>query len=123
MDLLDSVPYLVWLKARPSEHPDFRVDRMGHLIKFSDYLNKQSPYGWEMDYLALPEGGHNGDINNLEVLNCQAVRAKRNRDKEAVLTPVKGASISPRSHWFSDLLSRNNLTRQLGWGAVKIETC
>lgn len=120
MDLLNSMPYLVWLKARPSDRPGFRFDRMGHLIKFEDYLNKQSPYGWEIDYIALYQGGHNGDINNLEVLNCQVLQAKRSKCKEIALSSPKKMSFGD---WFSNLLPKGNPARQLGWGAVKMETC
>lgn len=64
----------VWAKG--SVIPGFssniwRWDRCGSVMKFSDYGNRDSKYGWEIDHITPV--AYNGDdkINNLQPLNWE----------------------------------------------------
>ena len=46
-----------WIKTSPPTllhnlpNPDFRLDSNGLPIRWSDYGNRNSPYGWQIDYV------------------------------------------------------------------------
>lgn len=54
-------------------HPDFwRRDDHGNLIKFDEYGNRDSPYGWEYDHFPTPKAFGGADhIGNLRPLHCR----------------------------------------------------
>jgi hypothetical protein len=67
---------MVWTKAHAIPDVDPRVERkddLGHRIRFQDYGNRLSAYGWEFDYHPMPliRGGPN-HISNLRPLHCRA---------------------------------------------------
>jgi|GEM_PF-1035382 len=67
----------VWIKGR--EVPGFdlahwRYDDYGNIIRWSEYGNPDSAYGWEIDHItALAVGGTNA-ISNLRPLRCSTNR-------------------------------------------------
>lgn len=55
---LENMKLAVWEKARFIPGEDSRVyrhDDLGHRIKYSDYGNRNSLYGWEMDHYPIPK--------------------------------------------------------------------
>lgn len=69
----------VWYKATivPGHNPsEIRKDRCGAWIKFADYGNDNSDYGWEIDHeKPLAKGGIN-DLDNLQPLHWRNNRGK-----------------------------------------------
>lgn len=65
---------LIWTKGHivPGLDPnEWRKDDFGNLIRYQDYGNRSSAYGWEIDHIvAAARGGHDG-ISNLRPLRCQ----------------------------------------------------
>lgn len=69
----------VWLCARPVEGRDSRLwrqDACGALMRWKDYGNCKSKWGWEVDHI-VPVAMGGGDV--LE--NLQALHWKNNRNK------------------------------------------
>ena len=52
-------------------NPDFRLDSNGFPIRWSDYGNPNSPYGWQIDYVQ-PRGIVGDDLSNVRALHCRA---------------------------------------------------
>ena len=49
---------------------DIRKDCLGNLVRYTDFGNRHSPFGWELDYM----GSHAPE--NLQALNWKAVAAR-----------------------------------------------
>ena len=74
----------VWHKAipipgRPSNL--WRRDLCGFAIRYTDFGNRDSMYGWEIDHIYPVAKGGNDDIRNLQPLNW-----KNNAEKGDSLT-------------------------------------
>jgi hypothetical protein len=80
MDLAQSLmKKLVWYKA--SHFPgrdavEWRRDAFNNLIRYSDYGDRNSQYGWEFDHID-PNGGD--DISNLQPLQWRSNVQKGNK--------------------------------------------
>ena len=73
----DARKVAAWVKTSPPTllhnlpNPDFRLDSNGFPIRWSEYGNRNSPYGWQIDY-AQPRGIVGDDLSNVRALHCQA---------------------------------------------------
>ena len=64
----------VWYKGKPAAGRDpaeWRIDDYGNLIRFSDYGDRNSPYGWEIDHHFPSVLGGGDGISNLRPLHCR----------------------------------------------------
>ena len=52
----------------------WRRDNYGNPIKFRDYGNRESPYGWEIHHIIPKRFGGMDVIGNLRPLHCRAPR-------------------------------------------------
>jgi hypothetical protein len=66
----------VWAKGKviPNFDPSvWRSDRYGNVIRYQDYGDRQSKYGWEIDHYPTAAAlGGSDDISNLQPLHCKA---------------------------------------------------
>ncbi len=67
----------VWAKALKGliglGDPEWARDDYGNLMRFSDYGDRTSPYGWELDHYPVPKSqGGSDDIGNLRPLHWRA---------------------------------------------------
>src|SRR5687768_14132933 len=65
--------YAVWLKGHTIEGYDpavWRRDEFGHLIRYSDYDDRDSADGWEKDHIVATVLGGADGLCNLRPLHC-----------------------------------------------------
>lgn len=71
--MLEDLKRAAWGRTSPVSSAnawDMRKDCLGNLVRYTDFGNRHSPFGWELDYMgaASPE--------NLQALNWKAVAAR-----------------------------------------------
>lgn len=71
-----------WAKARPVGSSlnallsgDFRIDDFGNLIRWRDYGDHMSKYGWEIDHAQPSILGGSDHHSNLRALHCSTNRS------------------------------------------------
>lgn len=70
----------VWEKgliAKTLAPEKWRYDECGSLIKYDEYGNRDSDYGWEIDHIVRPKDGGSNDLSNLRPLQWEN-NVKRN---------------------------------------------
>lgn len=96
MALLEDLKRAAWARTSPvGEHAnawEFRKDPLGNLVRYADYGNRKSPFGWELDHIVprLPEG--TADTENLQALHWRATAAR----SENVPSALAAGPASPR---------------------------
>jgi 5-methylcytosine-specific restriction endonuclease McrA len=69
----------VWLNAEPVEGRDSRLwrrDPCGALMRWRDYANCKSRYGWEVDHIVPVAMGGADNLDNLQALHWKNNRKK-----------------------------------------------
>ena len=71
--MLEDLKRAAWARTSPVSSAnawDIRKDCLGNLVRYTDFGNRHSPFGWELDYM----GSVSPD--NLQALNWKAVAAR-----------------------------------------------
>lgn len=72
---------IIWNKASKVEGYDetlFRKDAAGAWMSYSEFCNKNSKFGWEIDYIYPLAKGGNDDIANLRAMQWENAVSKGN---------------------------------------------
>ena len=71
--LLEDLKRAAWARTSPVSSAnawDIRKDCLGNLVRYTDFGNRHSPFGWELDYVGST------DPDNLQAMNWKAVAAR-----------------------------------------------
>ena len=79
MTLLEDLKRAAWSRTSPvgghNNSWEFRKDRLGNMVRYADYGNRKSPFGWELDHIERGVGVAN-DPANLQALHWRATAAR-----------------------------------------------
>ena len=71
--MLEDLKRAAWARTSPVSSAnawEFRKDCLGNMVRYTDFGNRHSPFGWELEYV----GSQVAD--NLQALNWKAVAAR-----------------------------------------------
>ncbi len=80
MTMLEDLKRACWARTSPiSGQPsawEFRKDCLGNMVRYADFGNRHSPFGWEIDYVVPRSQGGSTDAHNLQTLHWKATAAR-----------------------------------------------
>jgi hypothetical protein len=80
MTLLEDLKRACWARTSPVAGQmnawDFRKDPFGNVVRYTDFGNRHSPFGWEIDYIVPRSLGGSSAPENLQVLHWKANAAR-----------------------------------------------
>ena len=86
--MLEDLKRAAWARTSPVSGQqgnswEFRKDCLGNLVRFADYGNRHSPFGWELDSLGSQ------DPENFQALHWRAIAAR----SEHIPAALMGGSV------------------------------
>jgi len=83
MTVLEDLKRACWAKTSPVPGQpnswEFRKDCLGNLLRYADYGNRHSPFGWELEFIVPAKLGGGSDPSNLQALQWKAAAARTDR--------------------------------------------
>ena len=80
MTMLEDLKRAAWARTSPvsgqSNSWVFRKDCLGNLVRYADFGNRHSPFGWELHYIVSRALGGSTDPENLQALQWRANAAR-----------------------------------------------
>ena len=80
MTMLEDVKRAAWARTSPvggqSNAWEFRKDCLGNLVRYADFSNRHSPFGWELDYIISRSLGGSTSPENLQARHWKANAAR-----------------------------------------------
>jgi hypothetical protein len=96
LTLLEDLKRAAWGRTSPvGNHAsawEFRKDRLGNMVRWADYGNRKSPFGWELDYIEPKAIGGSNDPENLQAMHWRAIAAR----SENVPAALVASPVTPR---------------------------
>ena|SRR3990167_3358450 len=87
----------IWFKAESAgaenDQKGFRKDKCEAWIKWSEYGNRNSQYGWEVDHIIPSENGGSDAISNLRALHWKNNASKSDGRLVCVVVSKGNANI------------------------------
>ena len=71
--MLEDLKRAAWGRTSPVSSAnawEFRRDCLGNMVRYADFGNRHSPFGWELEFVGSQ------DADNLQALNWKAVAAR-----------------------------------------------
>ena len=105
----------IWDKAErcgiENEKNGFRKDQCGAWIKFSEYGNRNSKYGWEIDHVYPESRGGDDRLENLRPMQWENNVIKNDDfpDYETAVIAQGGANIRKKGHYTVNSTLREQL--------------
>ena len=98
MTMLEDLKRACWARTSPvSGHLnswDFRKDCLGNVVRYADFGNRHSPFGWELDFIVARALGGSDDPKNLQALHWKATAARSNAVPPGLFSAAKTAAAS-----------------------------
>jgi hypothetical protein len=89
MILLEDLKRAAWSRTSPvgghTNAWEFRKDRLGNMVRWADYGNRKSPFGWELDFIEPKAVGGSTEPDNLQALHWRATAARSTSIPAALL--------------------------------------
>jgi hypothetical protein len=81
MALLEDTKRAAWARTSPVSGTqlnawEFRKDCLGNLVRYADFGNRHSPFGWELDFIVSRSLGGSTEPENLQALHWKATAAR-----------------------------------------------
>ena len=80
MAMLEDLKRAAWSRTSPVAGQlnswEFRKDVLGNLVRYADFGNRHSPFGWELDYIVSSALGGSTDPSNLQALHWKSNAAR-----------------------------------------------
>ena len=80
MTMLEDLKRAAWARTSPVGGQlnawEFRKDCLGNLVRYADFGNRQSPFGWELDFIVSRSLGGSDAPENLQALHWKANAAR-----------------------------------------------
>ena len=95
MTMLEGLKRAAWARTSPVSTTqlnawEFRKDCLGNLVRFTDYGNRHSPFGWELDTISRNVGLT--DPDNLQALHWKTVAARSDALPKSLVAAVQRAA-------------------------------
>jgi hypothetical protein len=89
MTHLEDLKRAAWSRTSPvgghTNAWEFRKDRLGNMVRWADYGNRKSPFGWELDFIEPKAVGGSTEPDNLQALHWRATAARSTSIPAALL--------------------------------------
>ena len=76
MTMLEDMKRAAWARTSPvsgqANSWEIRKDCLGNLIRYADFGNRHSPFGWELNAVIPASMGGSADAENLQALHWKA---------------------------------------------------
>ena len=80
MTMLEDLKRTCWARTSPvsgqSNGWEFRRDVLGNLVRYADFGNRHSPFGWELELIVPRRLGGSDDPGNLQALHWKSTAAR-----------------------------------------------
>ena len=80
MTMLEDLKRACWARTSPVSGQmnswEFRKDCLGNLVRYADFGNRHSPFGWELEHIVPSRLGGSTDPTNLQALHWKANAAR-----------------------------------------------
>src|SRR5687768_7501541 len=98
--MLEDLKRAAWARTSPVQAQmnswEFRKDCLGNLIRYADFGNRHSPFGWELECIVARAGG-NTDPDNMQALHWKANARAGQQYAEPRLQTVAEAEAARRT--------------------------
>ncbi len=98
MSMLEDLKRAAWSRTSPvpgQPHAwEFRKDCLGNLVRYADFGNRHSPFGWELDFIVSRALGGSSAAENLQVLHWKATAARNESLPEGLMRRSNAATAS-----------------------------
>ena len=95
MTLLEDLKRSAWGRTTPvgghANAWEFRKDKLGNLVRYADFGNRKSPFGWELDFIVSRALGGSSDPENLQALHWRATAARIDNVPAGLAAGLKAA--------------------------------
>ncbi len=80
MTMLEDLKRAAWARTSPVSGQvnswEIRKDCLGNLVRYNDFGNRHSPFGWELEYIVSRAAGGSTEPENLQALHWKAAAVR-----------------------------------------------